>query len=372
MKILPIQEAYRRKFERQKQIKELEYHAAGHCVHIGKLSPGCRGCFVPDPFRRNLLAGVKCNLNCPYCPYELPKEPEKIERIEEKAGLLRDSRSPNYSPTAISFTGGEPLLYLDVIAKYMEFFHEINNKDNRGRPWYYLYTNGLLAEPEILFRLKDLGFDEVRFHLGASNFSQKAYGNLAKAVHYFKAVTVETPAWPPHRKKLFEMLPLINDIGVKHLNLGEIEVTAHSYNRIAQMCPDGEIYQCYEMHLYDGGLVYDIIEEVLSKKYSFSVLDCGCFVKSIQRSPAKRVCHEDVSGLHAEYSIVSEPALVIKPELQITRTPKPKAAVNCSAPGGAAADCPHEPAQGTHHPVQRPEDLGKHDELPVKMRPADQ
>ncbi len=148
MKILPIQEAYRRKFERQKQIKGLEYHASGHCVHIGKLSPGCRGCFVPDPFRHNIITGVKCNLNCPYCQYKLTQEPEKMQRIREKAAFLKDSRSPNYNPTSMSFSGGgETLLYLDVIAKFMELFHEID-KETGKRPWYYLYTNGLLADPE--------------------------------------------------------------------------------------------------------------------------------------------------------------------------------------------------------------------------------
>jgi len=247
------------------------------------------------------MVGIKCNLNCPYCFEKLTKEPEKMERIKAKAALLRESRSPNYHPTSISFSGGgEPLLYLDVIGGFMEIFQDIN-KHTGKRPWYYLYTNGLLADAETLLRLRDLGFDEIRFHLGASNFSDKVYKNLAKAVDYFKAVTVETPAWPLHRKKLFEMLPLIDDIGVKHLNLGEIDITTHNYSRIGEIYPDGEIYQCYEMHLYDGGLVYDIMEEVLRKKYSFSVLDCGCFVKSIQRGPAKWVCHEDVNGLHAEY-----------------------------------------------------------------------
>jgi hypothetical protein len=97
------------------------------------------------------------------------------------------------------------------------------------------------------------------------------------------------------------MLPVINEIGVKHLNLGEIEITKDNVSKISQMLPDAEIYQCYEMHLYDEGLVYDIIEEVLRKGYSYSVIDCNCFVKSIQRSPAKWIAHEDIKGLGAVY-----------------------------------------------------------------------
>jgi hypothetical protein len=55
------------------------------------------------------------------------------------------------------------------------------------------------------------------------------------------------------------------------------------------------------MHLYDDGLTYDLMEEVLAKKYDYSVLDCSCFVKSYQRSPAKYIIHEEPVGLAAEY-----------------------------------------------------------------------
>jgi pyruvate formate-lyase activating enzyme-like uncharacterized protein len=182
----------------------------------------------------------------------------------------------------------------------MRFFHDLE-KYMKRRPWYYLYTNGVLANPGLFLRMRNLGFDEIRFHIGATNFSEKVYRNLKKAVSYFKAVTVETPAWPPHRKKLFKMLPIIEDIGVRHLNLGEIEITKYNYSKIAKILPDAEIYQCYETHLYDGGLVYDIFEEVLRKKYSYSVLDCSCFVKSIQRSPAKWVSYQDAKDLCAQY-----------------------------------------------------------------------
>ena len=301
MKILSIQEAYKKKFERQRAINGLQYHAAGHCVHIGKLSPGCYSCFIPDSARKNISAGNRCNLSCPYCPGKRKGKKPKNWIWDSKIAILRESAMPDYNPSAISFTGGgEPLLHMDVIADFMGFFHDLE-KYMKRKPWYYLYTNGTLANPSLLLRLKDMGFDEIRFHLGASNFSKKVYQNLKKAVSCFKAVTVETPAWPPHRKKLFEMLPIIEDMGVKHLNLGEIEITTCNYDKIAGILPDGEIYQCFEMHLYDGGLVYDIIEEVLKKKYSYSVLDCGCFVKSIQRSPAKSVDHEDITGLIASY-----------------------------------------------------------------------
>ena len=115
---------------------------------------------------------------------------------------------------------------------------------------------------------------------------------MAEAVKYIDTVTVETPAWPPHRKNLFKMLPIIQDIGVMHLNIGQIEITSANREKIAKALPDAEVFQCHVIHLDDGGLVYDLMEEVLKKKYSFSILDCSCFVKSIQRAPGKYLLSE--------------------------------------------------------------------------------
>jgi len=302
MKIVPIQYVFKRKFARQEQIKKIKYHAAGHCVHVGKLSSGCYSCFMPDPYHKNFSFGSRCNVNCTYCnSNKKEKDLTKKEIQRRKYYILRESASVAFNPSAISFSGGgEPLLYLDFIDEFMVFYRDLGKYMSK-KPWYYLYTNGILATNDILLRLKDLGFDEIRFHLGASNFSNQVYANMKKAVRYFKAITVETPAWPLHRKKLFTMLPIIEDIGIKHLNLGEIEINAFNYDRIASVLPDGKVYHAFEMHLYDGGLTYDIIEEIVNKKYSYSVLDCSCFVKTMQRGNAKMVRHGDVTGLFAEY-----------------------------------------------------------------------
>lgn len=301
MKFLTIQDAYQRKFDRQKSIKELKYHAGGHCVHIGKISPGCAACFLPNPYSYNLFTGAKCNLNCPYCFEDVSKELNKKTHYEIMSRIVSDSKLPGYNPIKVSFTGGgEPFLHPDIIEEYMGLFKQIELKIKK-KPWFYIYTNGVLADSSMLIKMRDLGIDEIRFHLGASNFSKQVYQNIKKAVKLFKAVSIETPSWPLHRKKLFTMLPVINDLGVKHLNLGEIEVTLYNYATISKMLPRAEIYQCYMIHLYDQGLVYDIIEEVLRKKYVFSVLDCNCFVKSIQRSDGKWMHHQEIKGLCAKY-----------------------------------------------------------------------
>jgi len=302
MKIISMQEAFKSRFERQNCITDLEYHASGHCVHVGMLSPGCYHCFASDVFSRNFHPGSSCNCQCVYCygvegECGFPATP--LDNLEKKARLMKHLLAPEgvYNKAIISFTGGgEPLMYLNLIEDYMNFFQDIE-EHMKSRPWYYLYTNGTLANIETLLKMRDMGFDEIRFHLGASNFSKEVYKNVSKAVRLIDTVTVETPAWPPHRQKLFEMLPIIDDIGVKHLNIGQIEITESNREKIACLLPEAEVYQCYNIHLDDGGLVYDLIEEVIKNKYSFSVLDCSCLVKSIQRSPGKHLMCENIDGL---------------------------------------------------------------------------
>lgn len=305
MKIISVQEAFKRKFARQRKIKELEYHAWGHCVHIGKISLGCFHCFAKDKFYVNITAGMKCNLNCSYCTSD--KEAPEITKDEIKQfrhALEEQASIPGYAPSSFSFTGGgEPLVYIDFVEDGMKTLHSLTSKLLK-KPWFYLYTNGLLADNEMLKKLQDMGFDEIRFHIGASNFSKKVYDNMRKAVNYFKAVTVETPLWPPAKKNLFEMLPIIEDMGVRHLNLGELEILNTNYEIIDRILPEAEIYHSYEMHLYDNGLVYDIMKEVIEKQYSYSVLDCSSLVKSYQRGKSKWVdiqSSDDIEGLFETY-----------------------------------------------------------------------
>lgn len=306
MKLITIQEALARKFQRQKDIDALEYDASGHCVHIGKLSPGCQKCFVPDDFSCNVLCGIECNLNCAYCPVRKEENPYRdifLQKMQSRLYQCATTMDLSYTIPSVAFSGeGDPLMHKNVVVDFMRFLKGLE-RYMRKRPWYYLYTNGVKADLDTILRLKDLGLDEIRFHTGASNFSRKVYKNMELAVPHIKAVTVETPAWPPHRKKLFEMLPIIQDIGVKHLNIGEVEITQVSYDKIAKVLPDAEIYQCHGMNLYDDGLTYDLIEEVLKRNYTYSVLDCNCLTKSIQRSPGKKVYYENVDGLCAEYEL---------------------------------------------------------------------
>jgi hypothetical protein len=47
------------------------------------------------------------------------------------------------------------------------------------------------------------------------------------------------------------------------------------------------------MMLDDGGMVEDIMQEVINKKYSYSVIDCNAFVKQVNRNECMKKCFRD-------------------------------------------------------------------------------
>jgi len=300
IRIVPIQEAYKKKIERQQNLKGLKFKCHGSCAYVGEdISPGCYGCFYPDAYHRGFILGRDvglpnvCNKDCVYCfePHIVRQEPVVPEEFklegdwrealqahlaEEKQMVTTITKMQYYEFTGVC----EPLLYLPVLEQLMEFFRNVVDPFMGTKGWAKLYTNGTLLNSDNIVRLKNAGFDEVRIHPGATNFSDAVYDNMRLAVKHIPTVTVETPSWPPHCEKLFEMLPVINDIGVKHLDMCQIEITSKAQlSAIERALGEIELYQAFYPVMDDGGLVEDIMKEVLEKGYSYSVIDCNGFVK---------------------------------------------------------------------------------------------
>ena len=303
MEMMTIQQAFEEKSKQQSRVKNLEYHASGHCVHIGKISPGCKRCYVNPIFYFLIPLGGRCNCDCAYCPShegEWTLNDEKIRSMKfhfmKKSFLVTESEPQ----PIVAFTGGgEPLLHSDALIKIMRSLRDVEQNMKR-KPWYYLYTNGLVADENILEKLHEIGLNEIRFHLGASNFSKKAYKNMELASKYIDTIAVETPSWPPHREKLLQMLPILEDLGVKHVNMGEVFITDQNEKAISEALPDASVYVNQHLHLYDEGLVYKIMAEVAERGYSYSVLDCSSSVKQIQIAQGRWVFGSAIEGLFTE------------------------------------------------------------------------
>ena len=96
-------------------------------------------------------------------------------------------------------------------------------------------------------------------------------------------VSVEEPAYPPEHDNILDHLPFFEEVGVKHMNMVEVQVTAFNRPDIEDEYPEGRIFKDHFYHLYDEGLCYDVMDAVEKNKYSFSVLDCNSHVENYRQ-----------------------------------------------------------------------------------------
>ena len=277
MYIVDYRQILKEKYNRQKQISDLQIHNEGNCVHIGQVSPGCYGCVAHTGCDRSVFIGKKCLFHCPMCYYPSFNGQEDVGNTinDLKTFYFQKKQDPNYHPTNITFNSeGEPLLYLDSFLQISPIISEIE-KERGIKIHKRIYTTGVLLDQEKIDKIKQLDVEEIRFHLSASNFDPKLYGIIQLAKQNGFRITVEEPAWPLHRDKLFQCLPILDEIGIDHLNIDEIDITPDNIQTINSFYPNGRMYKNLNYHLYDEGLVYDIMEEVIWHNYRYSVLDCN-------------------------------------------------------------------------------------------------
>ena len=196
----------------------------GAKLDMNGLSPGCRICVAGG--WSCLFINGRCNGACFYCPARQDEigqpgangleftEPEHYVRYLERFGF-----------TGASISGGEPLLTPE---RTLAFVTAI--KKHFGEKIHlWLYTNGILATAETLAVLADAGLDEIRFDIGATAYRFDA-ARLASGL--IPTVTVEIPAIPEEEERLKNLLPRLHDAGIKHLNLHQLRLTPHNYERL--------------------------------------------------------------------------------------------------------------------------------------------
>jgi len=284
-KILALKEARRSKLP-------LEYNVNGDIVHLGKISFGCSACTARHS--KSLYAiytGCECNVKCPYCYYDPDRTDDlwntKRKMQESLETLYNFSQEPNRDLLTVSYNSwGETLMYMNQLQKASALVRKIEQATG-NKIYNHTYTNGMFATKEVLDKLKSWGFIELRFHLSASNFSEK----VLKSMEYWSSIggitTVEEPSLPEYRDKIISLFPRFADIGVKHLDIVEIQITKDNRKNLDKKYPDAVIYNDMLWHMYDEGNVYDIIEAALKKfdgKIPFSIIDCNSRIECARNS----------------------------------------------------------------------------------------
>ena len=106
-----------------------------------------------------------CNLDCEFCysPHAIPRD-----YAGSTFGASLEQIAANHAQThitGISFSGGEPFVDAPKLFEWVAWF-----KNLYPDKYYWVYTNGLLADDGKLRGLAELGIDEIRFNLAATGY----------------------------------------------------------------------------------------------------------------------------------------------------------------------------------------------------------
>ncbi|MFA8433781.1 MAG: radical SAM protein [Marinifilaceae bacterium] len=194
--------------------------------YCNQISEGCQLC--GKGLWSCLFITNKCNANCFYCPTE--QKNDEVPNTQNLSFSTPEAYAEyiNYFGfKGVSFSGGEPLLYFDRVVDYLKALRKSCSPDI----YIWMYTNGILADTYKLRRLAECGLDEIRFNIGATNYSIEA---IQRAKGLINNITVEIPAVPEERDRLILLLPKLIDAGVSNLNLHQLRLTKYNYHRLLQ------------------------------------------------------------------------------------------------------------------------------------------
>ena len=168
----------------------------------------------------------QCNANCFYCPTSQEKD------IVPGTQNLTFDTPESYAEyinffnfKGVSFSGGEPFLYFDKTLSYLKALRQLCTPDL----YIWIYTNGTLVTEQRLKQLMELGLNEIRFDIGATNFDITTLSNAAK---YVEHVTIEIPAVPEEKNRIINLLPELIKVGVTHINLHQMRLTKYNFPKL--------------------------------------------------------------------------------------------------------------------------------------------
>jgi pyruvate formate-lyase activating enzyme-like uncharacterized protein len=285
---------------RASQIPGVQVEAGGEIVYLRGLSPGCLAC--KQGTWDCIFVTNRCNLSCAFCysPYNTTEADTDSVFGSTLEQIIANHRRTHI--TGIAFTGGEPFLQPARLFEWLNSF-KINCPDH----YYWVYTNGLLANSENLQRLRELGVNEIRFNTAATGYDHPTVmKNLEQASRLIPYVTIEIPAIPEHTDKVLSCLALWSSLGAQFLNLHELmyepgtKAASMSGPRQAVITADGHYT---EINSQSRELTLSIMRKVSEANISFAVNDCSLQSKLRQLrvrrrnlSPITKLSHERMIG----------------------------------------------------------------------------
>ncbi|MFT3738055.1 MAG: radical SAM protein [Breznakibacter sp.] len=189
-----------------------------------RMSPGCRLCGQGQ--WSCLFINGKCNCNCFYCPApqtDIGQPVTQTLTFDDPMAYVEYIRKFNFK--GVSFSGGEPFLTYDRVKLFLQTLRRELPPDL----YIWMYTNGTRVTAEQLKELAEIGLNEIRYDIGATDYNLKP---VKQAIGIVPTVTVEIPAVPDELETIKHCVKELAEVGLSYLNLHQLRLTPHNLPKI--------------------------------------------------------------------------------------------------------------------------------------------
>jgi hypothetical protein len=240
-------------------------------LYTRRLPPGCRSCVAGKG--SNLYVTGLCTRDCFFCFNQKPRRDETVvhgipidDPAEAPAIVAR------YGLRSVGLSGGEPLLRPERVLALLAALKAMPEP-----PRVDLYTNGDLADDDVLRALKSAGLDAIRFDLAARGYDLDP---VRRARRVFEEVAVEIPIIPEDRRRLERMVLELDAYRVPFLNIHELFVCAENSERVVsegQTPLDADSRHLLWRPTAESGLAaLELLLFALERTKTLSVYYCSC------------------------------------------------------------------------------------------------
>ena len=159
--------------------------------------------FTGESLHLVLAITMDCNFGCPYCYENRRKGKMSIDIQDAIVAFIKEKIDKGIRKLDITWYGGEPLLYPEIIVNLSAKIRQITDKSNCELTM-YMVTNGYLLTSEIVEMLDQIGVVKVQITLDGLAESHDARRHLKNGKGTFSHII--------ENLKLFEEYPIRVDI----------------------------------------------------------------------------------------------------------------------------------------------------------------
>ena len=196
----------------------------------GELAEGCKLC--TEGCKMVLFITGKCKTGCFYCPVSDSKMGSdnifaNELMVTSLEGIIEEAENMNALGTGI--TGGDPLMKMDRTLEAIRMLKERFGKEHH----IHLYTSTI--DLKKVKELASAGLDEIRFHPSAGTWRSIKETELGEIVKIGLDVGIEVPALPDQHDSLQVLVRDASELGVKFINLNELEFSETNWDMMDSM-----------------------------------------------------------------------------------------------------------------------------------------